>query len=264
MLLVATIFLSTRDTKLTLSQKPAIRFNRLKVNGGMEKEASWLLARFGASCLQQEDKFVLLGGVARDHLLCHRDEVILCSLDKDEITITSRLLGSISGEWGPNPRPLFVGHSVVPMPDSRVMVVGGGATCFSMGTFWNKWVYTLQIPELAGERNGISLPASRWMHEKTIDIVPIQRRPPAVPKLESSGKPAQITAIPRLKLETTDHFLKIVRDGKPVVLEGLDLGSCVSAWTPDYLVRKVGADRKVGYHFLLHAHALLTPTDRHP
>ena len=229
----------------------------------MEKEASWLLTRFGATCLQQGDKFVLLGGIARDHLLCHRDEVLLCSLDEGGITITSRLLGKIPGEGEPKPRPLFVGHSVVPMPGSRVVVAGGGATCFSMGTFWNKGVYTLQIPELEGKQNGISPPASRWVHEKTIDIVPIQRRPPAAPKLENIGEPAQIAAIPRLKLKTADDFLKIVRDGKPVVLEGLDLGRCVSAWTLSYLVSKVGADRKVGYHFLLLDHALLTTTDRH-
>jgi tRNA wybutosine-synthesizing protein 4 len=133
-----------------------------------------------------------------------------------------------------------------------------------MGTFWNKGVYTLQIPGLVGKQNGVSLPALQWVHEKTIDIVPIQRKPPAAPKLENNGEPAQITAIPRLKLETADDFLKVVRDGKPVVLESLDLGSCISAWTLDYLVSKVGVDRKVGYPFLLHVHVLLTLTDRHP
>ncbi|KAK3293322.1 uncharacterized protein B0H64DRAFT_210325 [Chaetomium fimeti] len=229
-------------------KKPTVRFNRLEITGNMQKDASWLLTRFGATCLQQGDEFVLLGGIARDHLLCHRDEVLLCSLNKGGITITSGLIGKISEERQSRPRPLFVGHSMVPMPDGSVVAVGGGATCFSMGTFWNKGVYTLQIPALEGEQKGIPPAASQWVHEKTIDIVPIQRKPPVTPKLENIGELAQITAIPRLKLETADDFIKIVRDGKPAVLEGLDLGSCVSAWTLDCLVNKVGADRKIVIH----------------
>lgn len=213
----------------------------------MERDVSWLLTRFGATCLQRGNKLVLLGGIARDHLLCHRDEVLLCSLEEGGITITSRLIGKVSGEGEPKPRPLFVGHSVASIPDGRIVVVGGGATCFSMGTFWNKGVYTLRIPKLGGGQEGISSSASRWVHEKTIDIVPIQRRPLVAPKPENIGEPAPITAIPRLKLQTADDFLKIVRDGKPVVLEGLDLGHCVSAWTLDCLINKVGADRKVEY-----------------
>jgi tRNA wybutosine-synthesizing protein 4 len=126
------------------------------------------------------------------------------------------------------------------MPDHSVVIVGGGATCFSMGTFWNKGVYTLRMQPLSGPP-----PAPRWVHEKTVDIVPTQRSPLAARKRQEAGKPPRITPIPRVKLETADDFLKIVREGKPVVLEGLDLGSCVSAWTPDYLVDKVGADREV-------------------
>ncbi|KAH6847965.1 hypothetical protein B0I37DRAFT_431903 [Chaetomium sp. MPI-CAGE-AT-0009] len=191
-------------------KKPTIKFNRLSITGGMEQDASWLLTRFGATCLQQGDEFVLLGGVARDHLLCHRDEVLLCSLREGAITITSRLIGKISGEGEPKARPLFTGHSVVLMPDGCVVVIGGGATCFSMGTFWNKGVYTLQIPALEGEQKGVSPSAPRWVHEKMIDIVPSQRRPATTPKPENIVEPAQITAIHRLRLETADDFIKIV------------------------------------------------------
>jgi tRNA wybutosine-synthesizing protein 4 len=186
---------------------------------------------------------MLVGGVARDHLLGHQDEVILCSASNGELTITRRLSNQVPGAGEPVPRPLFVGHSAVSMPDGSVVVVGGGATCFSMGTFWNKGVYTLRVPAGGGEES-----TSRWVHEKTVDIIPVQRNAPAATKHQNAGEPARITPIPRLKLETPDDFLRIVRDGQPAVLEGLNLGNCVSAWTLDYLIDKVGADRKVVVH----------------
>lgn len=36
----------------------------------------------------------------------------------------------------PSPRPLFVGHSSL-LKDGQIIVVGGGAVCFSFGTHWN-------------------------------------------------------------------------------------------------------------------------------
>jgi tRNA wybutosine-synthesizing protein 4 len=202
------------------------------------------LTRFGATCLHHDGEFVILGGVARDHLLSHRDEVLLCSVSGDEFTITRRLLGQ-GAEQESIPRPLFVGHSAVSMPDGSVVVVGGGATCFSMGTFWNKGVYTLRLPASADQEAGMAPTGRHWVHEKTIDIVPVKPSPALTSQHHDSGKPAVITPIPRLKLETADDFLGIVRKGRPVVLEGLDLGSCVSTWTLDYLVDKIGVDRKV-------------------
>jgi tRNA wybutosine-synthesizing protein 4 len=207
-----------------------------------------LLTRFGATGLQRGDELILLGGVTRDHLLSHQDEVLLCSVSSGELTITSRLIGQAPEGEDRVPRPLLVGHSIILMPDGTVVVIGGGATCFSMGTFWNSGAYTLQLPTAGGEEAGVPALTSRWAYEKTIDIVPIQRTTPINTKPQTAGGPATIIPILRLKLETADEFLKIVSQGRPVVVEGLDLGACVSTWTLDYLVDKVGADRKVVIH----------------
>jgi len=51
----------------------------------------------------------------------------------------------------------------------------------------------------------------------------------------------------------------LVKDGKPAVLEGLDLGSCVSRWELGYLAGKVGQDRKVRSGTLERWRARLTP-----
>ncbi len=171
-------------------------------------------------------------------------------MSNSELAITRRLIGQAPEGGEPVPRPLYVGHSAVSMPDGTIAMVGGGATCFSMGTFWNTGVYTLRLTIAGDEDDGVSLPAARWVHQKTVDIVSNHPSLPAAATYHNTGKPAAISHIPRLKLETADDFLKIVREGRPVVVEGLDLGSCVSTWTLAYLVDKVGAQHKVGAHHL--------------
>ncbi|KAK3304463.1 methyltransferase-like protein [Chaetomium strumarium] len=231
-------------------KKPTVKFTKPTLLGDVEDSTSRrLLTRFGSSCLQHGDEFVILGGVAKDHLLSRHDEAILCSVSAKGVRITCRLLGHSSSLREQSiPRPLFVGHSAVSLPDGSVVVVGGGATCFSMGTFWNSGVFCFHIPSAGDTAAAVSSSSPRWVHEKTIDVIPGQRSSPAAAKAETSNGTARITTIPRLELETADDFLKVVRKGRPVVIEGLDLGSCVSAWTLDYLADKVGKDRKVVIH----------------
>ncbi|KAL2135617.1 hypothetical protein VTI74DRAFT_7764 [Chaetomium olivicolor] len=229
-------------------KKPTIQFTPLRILGGAEEDARWVLTRFGATCLPHGNEFIIMGGVARGHLLSHQDEVLLCSVSKSELAITRRLLNQASVGEESIPRPLFVGHSAISMPDGRVVVIGGGATCFSMGTFWNSGVYTLRIPAVDGKEPEAAASSTRWVHETTIDIATDQPPAPRAAKPRSGDGKASITPIPRVKLETADDFLRILRAGQPVVLEGLGLGSCVSAWTLDYLVDKVGEDRKESSH----------------
>ncbi|AEO63730.1 uncharacterized protein THITE_2124154 [Thermothielavioides terrestris NRRL 8126] len=234
------------EVKLSDAKKPTVRFSKLPLPGALE-EASFrrLLARFGATCLRHGDEFLILGGVAKDHLLSHQDEALFCSLTSSGLEISRRLRPDSAQHVGSVPRPLFVGHSVVLRPNGDVVVLGGGAVCFSMGTFWNSGVYTLRVPGTGDCGLEVSPAASRWAHEKTIDIVPSQPGPPVVLNPLDGASGPTITPIPRLKLETADDFHDVVRAGRPVVLVGLDLGNCISAWTMDYLVEKVGADRKV-------------------
>ncbi|KAL2016509.1 hypothetical protein VTK56DRAFT_3437 [Thermocarpiscus australiensis] len=230
-------------------KRPVVYFTHIRHT--QDHASRRLLTRFGATLFKHGRNFIMLGGVARDHLLNRQDELLYFYVSSEgELTIAHRLIGHGFQEGLPKPRPLLVGHSAVIMPDRSVVVTGGAATCFSMGTFWNSGVFSIRIPAAGDQGQAISAPASRWVHEKTIDIVPGEPSLPlpAGTKPRDGGERAHITAIRRLRLETEADFLKIVREGRPVVLEGLDLGNCVSTWSLDYLVDKVGRDRKVVIH----------------
>ncbi|KAK4179979.1 putative leucine carboxyl methyltransferase 2 [Triangularia setosa] len=226
--------------KLDISdlKKPVVTFTRLQPSPGSNRDASsWLVARFGATCIQHGDEFILLGGVARDHLLGYNDEIVAFSVTGTEFKVTRRLVSNVS------PRALYTGHSAAVTADGRIVVVGGGATCFSMGTFWNKGVYSLRLPGL-----DTAEPLPHWVHDKTVDIIPGERSLPIQTKSQNGDSSIGIKTIERMQLKTADDFAKIVRSGRPVVLEGLDLGSCVASWDLKYLAEKVGSKRKVVAH----------------
>ncbi|KAK5660880.1 hypothetical protein OQA88_12251 [Cercophora sp. LCS_1] len=215
-------------------QKPTIAFAVLNSPGGE------LIPRFGATCFWHGGKYVLVGGVIRDHLLKEEDEIL--GFTPSTTGVEVHRFGRNPEDGASIPRPLFTGHSAIPLSAGRVVVVGGGATCFSMGTFWNKGVYTFGS---ASESRG-------WVHDKTIDIFPGERTLPLRENVKASDETTrsapQVQPIPRVRAESSADFVKIVKNGCPVVIEGLDLGACVANWNYDYLTEKVGRDRKVVVH----------------
>lgn len=58
------------------------------------------------------------------------------------------------------------------------------------------------------------------------------------------SQPAEFRPVPRVNVSSKESFEAIVRQGSPVIIEGLDIGACRSKWTLDYLAKQVG-DRKV-------------------
>ncbi|KAK4164974.1 tRNA wybutosine-synthesizing protein 4 [Cladorrhinum sp. PSN259] len=221
-------------------KKPKITFTRLCSAGDLsENESHRLAARFGASCVRHGDEFILLGGVARDHILAHQDEVVALSVTGNTFKITQRIVNHEEGQTS-QPRPLFTGHSTVALGGGQIVTMGGGATCFSMGTFWNKGVYTLRF---SSDKSSLL-----WVHQKTIDIIAGERSFMAQKQPANGDVRAQIKSIERIKLKTKDDFVKIVRTGRPVIVEGLDLGSCVSSWSLEYIAEKVGKESKVVVH----------------
>lgn len=65
---------------------------------------------------------------------------------------------------------------------------------------------------------------------------------------ETIREPTQAAEVKNIKVVTLNaetKFEKIVHDGLPVVLKGLNIGPCVDRWTLNYLSKQLGGDRKV-------------------
>ncbi|KAF4120978.1 tRNA wybutosine-synthesizing protein 4 [Geosmithia morbida] len=141
--------------------------------------------------------------------------------------------------------PFMIGSSVF-LDDTSLTVLGGGATCFSMGTFWETRSFHIGLPQevlAVLKRDGRPLTLCEYLESPK--VLPKPRQEDSIHG--SQGKVC-IRQIPREKITDVGAFERILREGKPVILEGLDVGTCVDRWTPEYLVGHVGKDKEVVVH----------------
>lgn len=94
-------------------------------------ETAGLLTRFGSTSIQDRDSLIVLGGVGCDGTIVRENDIVVFSTSGLEIQAVTRITMPSSQ----TPRPLLIGSSVVLTDDREIVIIGGAATCFSMGTF---------------------------------------------------------------------------------------------------------------------------------
>jgi tRNA wybutosine-synthesizing protein 4 len=207
------------------------------------------LARFGSTLLSHSGRLFVMGGIARDSMLPADEEIaILHNLTND--FEKERKLSKVHFK-GQFPMPLFIGSSISCSMDT-IIITGGGAVCFSFGTFWNRGCYTISLQMmLRSEGNENSDSHSKalepWKYLQTVKSSPLE-------KVMNNGsglytlneeKALNVVTVERMKASSAYDFAALTFQARPVILEGLNLGSCITAWTSDYLQDHVGRDKKV-------------------
>ena len=111
------------------AQHPNLRFRRSSIFPDNSEHQQYL-TRFGANVVNHNNRTYILGGVIKDKLLGVSDEI--CAIDAQGSLHT---IQRTSPHNDPAPKLLLVGATVVSTNDN-LLIAGGGATCFSFGTFW--------------------------------------------------------------------------------------------------------------------------------
>lgn len=144
--------------------------------------------------------------------------------------------------------PFMIGSSIFANGESLV-TLGGGATCFSMGTYWQTGISKIDIGDIVGtgcSRASVLGTASNVKHVATMKITSGQHSPDTRQGAAiSDGAKASVTAIPRVRLGPGKQFEDLLRDRQPVIIEGLNLGECMDKWQPSHMVDRVGHDKEV-------------------
>ncbi|KAF3765927.1 hypothetical protein M406DRAFT_11295, partial [Cryphonectria parasitica EP155] len=219
-------------------QAPIITFTPAAIRGA---DTFDLLSRFGASYVQDADRMILIGGVGSDGIISRVGDITVFTTSETEIRAATGLNITASG----NPRPLLIGSSAVLTGEREIVILGGAATCFSMGTFWTKSIYTLSLP--GARSDGLSLEDLKWQFVQSGEIV--QSPPGDVQKPQvSPDQIAEVQRIRRVSVESEEAFEKLIADGLPVILERLNLGPCLATWSLRYLTHCIGERRKVVVH----------------
>lgn len=195
------------------------------------KADACILGRFGAQLVRSNRGILMIGGITGDRMLTRQDEILNMKTLRPQ---------PIQG-----PRPLFIGHSVIDV-DGGLLVLGGGATCFSFGTTWNR--SCLLNDASPGEFD------MEWRLQSTMEA----GKPSAEQSTIYVESPISNTStdlkmpdpvrIQDIRISHGVNFEQYVSSARPVILRNCKIGPCTTAWTTPYLKEAVGIDRKVAVH----------------
>lgn len=93
-----------------------------------------------------------MGGVGSTGVIPHEDEILVCNFVGAGLQLSERITIPTTEGKSDIPRPLIVGSSVAQADNGHIVIIGGGATCFSMGTFC-MWL----LPPLHGTTRNLAL-----------------------------------------------------------------------------------------------------------
>ncbi|KAI1112949.1 leucine carboxyl methyltransferase [Nemania sp. NC0429] len=226
--------------------KPTISFEPMISSANAES----LVCRFGASAhLLDGERVAVVGGIQHDGVVSRRNEVIILNVSKLRLDVVSCCsLASSDEPSSTTPRPVLVGTAVSLAEHDRLLVMGGGATCFSMGTYWNQGCYVLFMGSLH-PRSSPAMTSSPLIFRKLVEVADQPQLTKQVFESSIGSQRANtISDVPRIRISTADEFENVLKAGKPVILEGCGLGTCVHKWNPAYLTKHVGPQRRVVVH----------------
>ncbi|KAI1419357.1 leucine carboxyl methyltransferase [Xylaria sp. FL1777] len=230
--------------KLPAKSRPTISFERMVSS----TDAESLACRFGASAVLLDDKrIVIAGGILHNGILPRADEVLIIETCDLRLDILARCSFATPGKLSSVPRPMLVGASICLARHNRLLVMGGGATCFSMGTYWNEGCYTFDLGSLFCA-SPTTTPRDPLRFRNLIEVTDQPQPTKDVYVGDIRSRQVTILETPKVRVSTGDDFDKILRAGKPVVIEGGNLGTCVYKWTRAYLTENVGSQKKVVVH----------------
>ena len=200
------------------------------------------LNRFGASYSVIRDELLLIGGIARQGCIPRDYEILsivgsFSAFNDYEKEMEFRVACVVPKIDQTTPRPFLVGHSTHYTATSTTLIVGGGATCFSFGAYWNPGLWLLQDRE--------SGPNSIWaMVKPETKALTLPLRPSEV----NSSSTFQWDPVESVSLQSNREFVRLLQEGVPKLIGDLDFGKCLSRWSPDYLLEKTPSSKEVIVH----------------
>ncbi|PHH65395.1 hypothetical protein CDD81_2499 [Ophiocordyceps australis] len=222
--------------------EPTIQFELLNASFGANTSSD-CLELFGAKCVDLGSQVMICGGMGQNASFQGYD-LIQVTTTEDESYSIQKL-----GRKDASSMPFIIGSSLI-ASDRGFLIIGGGATCFSMGTFWESGFYHVELHQPSNcWRDVSSATSSRLISE--VELVETRK---VVVSNSSIGQDvlstkATMAPIPRIQLGPDKTFDQVASEGKPVVIQGLDIGSCLDKWTSSYMVERVGKATEVVVHW---------------
>ena len=205
------------------------------------------LARFGASIAHAHETHqfaVIAGGIGRQCLPDESTNILVINFDGNNIG-EKKLRPICVKLRAANEFPFMIGACIAAPSINKVLVIGGGAVCFSFGTYWNKsCVINLDVEDVVDENWHLSSSNVSIDQQK---VLPNANDTFEVFEAGNIGEAATkyLKTVCRLPVNGEEDFLRIIASNKPVIIEKSDIGRCVEKWSTSYLKEAIGAERMV-------------------
>ena len=204
--------------------------------------------RLGANLVPLGDYLLLVGGVSRHGISNLQEDFLAISRASTDgytaFNVEVPVLNLPVSSW-----PLLVGTAAAAVSGNEIVLAGGGAVCFSMGSFWNTGHFSITLHgeetrpwTLAASRPSGEEECSEQQRHSQSDGKKGLRRQDKWPALPRS------TSVTRIRIDSAEEFTKVLAASKPVIIENLDIGPCKDLWTLEYLKEKVGHEREIVIH----------------
>ena len=170
-----------------------------------------LVARFGAKAVEvAPDTYLVAGGVG-PNVLSWDDQFIQLHFSSETVCRVQVDCHTLE--------PILIGHAIS-MFNGHCIITGGSCVCFSFGSSINEQFVTLTyenspILECLQLRKHYNLKAGETAYLESLQVL-------------------KVTSIAEVNI--SDH---------PLLLQGLNIGSCKDVWNLPYLIEKIGEDREV-------------------
>ncbi|KAK8086153.1 leucine carboxyl methyltransferase 2 [Apiospora phragmitis] len=163
------------------TDKPELRFDivsSIDDNGHTPNDGKWpvdsTLYRFGASAAMCDNgNLLLIGGIIEGRVIPKDEELLLLSVRNSQIRIyaTGPIIQPGAASQTAIPRPALLGISVCETAGGDLVIMSGGATCYSFGTYWNQGTYSLRysMPELSPSPQDSAL--TPWRFQKSVEFI---------------------------------------------------------------------------------------------
>ena len=224
----------TLDTEEAI---PTIELNKARTSWRGTKH---IIGKMGACLTMSPIGLLLIGGVSSS-ALDQDGDIIWLSRESCNDKPTAEWQWTLIDSRTSGQRPLLVGHTTFASHDF-VTVVGGGAVCFSFGTYWNTEIITLSTSNVRGfsAANTDDLKSEPASRKQPVDVLTNQG-------ISAQPVPSHSNniAMAKFHLKSSKEFEGVLNQRCPVILNATDLGTCTREWTLDTLKAKVGCDRTV-------------------
>lgn len=223
-----------------LPSDPSVELTEYDTSMLPSVDAFEAIYRFGACLTWSSFGLLIIGGISKHFLPQKKDVMCLTQRTPENFsTLRPSELSCISYAVD-SARPLLVGHSACSFQDS-IIIAGGGAICFSFGSYWNRNVLILDsggrthpdIWRFDSFQTRVSSLNQQHMYESTPMSATVVAKSP------------NVRNISRLQIETSYRFTQAITDSQPFIMEGLDIGPCQREWTLESLKAKIGPLRSV-------------------